>query len=261
MFSDLFASSRSVFKERASSPLYGAIVLSWLAWNWQIPYVTLFVSEETLGSDRISWIVENHSNWVLLALYPALSALALVLVVPFFTNGAYWVSLRFRKWRIDSKQSIEKKTLLTLEQSIALREEILAQEERIEKMLEAKNREIKQLSTQIADLEESLKSEDESEESRQSREDKHSPHHFDDDNNAQELAIRILDSHKAKKTFEKAIEFIQGGYSGLIQESDVDSRALAFLEANNVIENTGEGQYRFSDFGKKVLRVYTDFQI
>ncbi|AAV82424.1 hypothetical protein [Idiomarina loihiensis] len=261
MFSDLFASSRSVFKERVSSPLYGAIVISWLLWNWQIPYLTLFVSEENLDSDKISWIAENHSNWVLLVLYPALSAFALVLVMPFFTNGAYWVSLRFRKWRIDSQQSIEKKTLLTLEQSIALREEVLAQEERIEKMLEAKNREIKQLSTQIADLEDRLKSEDESEEARQTRTEKHSPHYVDDDENAKELAKKIFNSHKANKTFEKAIEFIQGGYSGLLQENEVDSRSLAFLEANNVIENTGEGQYRFSDFGKKVLRVYTDFEI
>ncbi len=129
-------SFKSILYERTTSPFYGTFIISWLIWNWKIVYVTLFVSEKSIKTDKLSYLLNNHLiDELNLIVWPIISTIALLTIFPFITNGAYWLKLKFDKWKKDKKNEVELKQLLTLEQSIELREQIANQEERFEKIL------------------------------------------------------------------------------------------------------------------------------
>lgn len=269
MISELRTSVASILYERTSSPLFGAFSLSWLAWNWKIPYVTFFVSEHQLLTTKIEWITSNGGSLNTLLWYPLLSTVFLVLIVPFLSNGAYWVSIRFNKWRLDARHSIEKKTMLTLEQSLALREEILDSEKRLERLLEGKNKELKDLTEKIAHLESEKKFYPPlppTPTTPQSIAPTPTPpggSHINDragadDSKIDDLVRRIRETPELKVAFEIATKYIQGGWSGLVSADNVSSKALAFLEANEIIASEKGSTYKFTAFGKKVTKRYLE---
>ncbi|WP_406845030.1 hypothetical protein [Flavobacterium soyae] len=144
MIDDLKKSFDQIIYERTTSPFYGSFIISWCLWNWKIIYLTFFVSQ-----DKIDYIVTNFSAFKNIFIFPLLSSIFIITLVPFITNGAYWLSLKFNKWRVDQKNLVDGKQLLSIEQSIELREQISKQEERFAKLVEDKNLEIKQLNLQI----------------------------------------------------------------------------------------------------------------
>lgn len=120
---DYFKSIKSVLYDRISSPFYGTLIISWLIWNWKIPYVTFFVSEKYIGYSKIDFIT-NCLNVSHSITYPILSAAVLILIMPFLTNGAFWISHKFDIWRNNKRNELDKNVLLTLEQSLDLRNQI-----------------------------------------------------------------------------------------------------------------------------------------
>lgn len=145
MIEELKKSLSAILYERTTSPFYGTLLISWLIWNWKIVYLTVFISESKINTDKINYITNNFNDVHCLLIYPLISTVILLTVVPFISNGAYWLSLKFNKWKKDQKNIVEMKQLLTLEQSIKLREQISEQEKRFERLLENKNQEIDQL--------------------------------------------------------------------------------------------------------------------
>ncbi len=252
MLAEIRKSFAAAVYERTTTPLYGAFIFAWLVWNWKIPYVTFFVDQAQLDKSKIDWIITNCSSISSLIIYPTFSCILLVGVLPFAANGAYWISLRFRQWRIDKKNEVEKKSLLTLEQSIQLREELLDAETRLERLLENKNEEIKRLSIQVKSLEDQLQS-------------------IADDNTVGEisetfigatekgedeiekLVSKISNSNDLLRTFKKAVEYCQGGYQGLVEADGVSTQALAFLEATDLIESEKGGTFKLTKKGKEVV--------
>ena len=152
MQSEIKKSINSILFERVTSPLYGTLIISWLIWNWKIIYLTLFVDSEEIEGTRIDFILNNYSEKNHLLTYPLISTLLLITIFPFISNGAYWVNLKFKKWKIDQKNSIEEKQLLTLEQSISIRKELKEKENDFQEMISKKDLEItilkKELETQ-----------------------------------------------------------------------------------------------------------------
>lgn len=248
MLSDLRKSFGAIFYERTSSPLYGAFIISWLVWNWKIPYVTFFVDGKFLEQSRIDWIIENNADWKPLVLYPFASAWLLILLGPLLSNWAYFISIKYRKWRVDKRNEVEKKALLTLDQSIALREEVSNQDERFQRILENKNNEISQLTVKIEQLEKRLENTD-------SGAIEIDGGMFGKEEEAAKLADRIHSEPQLERTFDAAISSIQGGYS-VVDHSDVSSSGLAYLEANDVVESLGDGRYHITEFGRQVLKQY-----
>lgn len=102
-------SLNNIVKERISSPLYGNIIISWLFWNWKIIYLTFFVSEKMLDTDKITYISENFICTEYLIIYPLLSSIVLLTIIPFISNAAYWLNIKFDKWRIDQKNKVYEK--------------------------------------------------------------------------------------------------------------------------------------------------------
>jgi len=149
MLAEFKKSVSSLLYERVASPLYGALFLSWVTWNWKIFYLTFFINEENINKDKITYIVDNFSNIHNLVTLPLVSTFLLLTVVPFITNGAFWLHLNFNKWKIDKKHEVEKQQLLTLEQSIELRAEIANSKKQFEVMISGKNSEIESLKLQL----------------------------------------------------------------------------------------------------------------
>jgi len=136
MIDNIKKSLGAILYERTSSPLYGALIVSWFIWNWKIFYLTFFISEDKIKIDKISYISENLNDINNLIIYPLVSTLILLTVISFVSNGAFWLNLKFENWKKDKKNIEEKKQLLTLEQSIEIREQLLNQENRFTKLLE-----------------------------------------------------------------------------------------------------------------------------
>ncbi len=114
MFEELSKDIKAALYERMSSPLYSSFIISWLLCNWQIPYVTIFVSKEyfplTINStevkDKIEYIQQyilNDCYCIKLFFIPLVSTILFITVFPFLTNGAFWLSEWFKKWRKEQR--------------------------------------------------------------------------------------------------------------------------------------------------------------
>lgn len=248
--SEIKKSINAILYERFSSPLYGTLILSWLIWNWKIIYLTIFISEEKIEGNKIDYIISNYSDINNLIYFPLLSSLILLTAVPFVSNGAYWLNLKFNIWKSDKKNEVERKQLLTLEQSIQLRELIADQEKRFENILSDKNSEIQQLKLQMEErtkqntvIDSSQKIQSESSLKR-----------------IQNVTNKIKENPNLSKAFEIINYHIQGGYTGLIDTEGITTDILAFFESNDIIENKGKGMYGLTDMGKKVNKALTNIK-
>lgn len=252
MISELRKSFGAVLYERASSPLYGAFLISWLLWNWKVPYVTFFVKASEIDATKIEWLITNCSDISALLVYPLVSTIFLLTVVPFIANGFYWLHVKFNKWKVDQRNQIEMKSLLTLEQSMSLREEIVNTEKNLESVLEGKDIEISQLKAQINELTSVRKETVPANEVSVPIDSISMAGPGIDD--VSRIADKIDSSEELRSTFIESVEYIQGGYSGLIESEKVSSNALAYLEVNHLIVSKGNGKFELSDLGRDVLK-------
>ena len=240
MLDDIKKSFYSTLYERTTSPFFGTLILSWSIWNWKIIYLTLFISQEKILTDKISYIVANFSNNNDLLLYPLISTAVLITIIPFISNGAYWLSVKFDKWKKDQKNIIEKNQLLTLEKSIALREELFEQQAKFEKQIDNKILEIKQLNTIIENYKNHPKKVNEKDERKMNTD--------QEQETLINLSLRIKANPIELENYNRLLERIQSGYS---TEGSVDSKLATMLESFDIIESQGKGIYKFTATGKK----------
>jgi hypothetical protein len=232
---DIKKSISNILYERTTSPFYGTLFLSWIIWNWKILYLTLFVSEDKISSNKIDYIVANYSDIHNLVTYPLISTVVLITLIPFLVNGSYWISLSFANWRLNQKNLIEKKQLLTVEQSIELREQILKQEERFSKLVEDKNLEIEQLKDIISEYDSSKVETIE-----------------DNNDELKELASRFKSNNGEMETLNKIIRAIQSNYRQ--SDNPETTKILALLESYLLIDKSDSALYKFTNRGKRFLR-------
>lgn len=119
MLEETKKSINTILNERVSSPFYGTLIISWLLWNWKIIYLTIFISEKTLKKNKIDYIVSNYNDCYHLILYPLLSTIIILTILPFITNGAYWIDLNFEKWRVEKRTKFRKNNYLPLNNQLA----------------------------------------------------------------------------------------------------------------------------------------------
>lgn len=200
MIDDLKKSFNEIIYERTTSPFYGRIITSWLIWNWRIIYLTFFISEKTIKLNKIDFILNNYSDVNHILTFPIISTFILLTIIPFISNGAFWLSLKFNKWKIDQKNIVDNNQLLTIGQSIELRVQLGKQEQRFSKLVEGKNLEIRQLNSIIEKTKTSA-SETKTQTSNEIN---------DDDLN--ELSNRIKNDYDKLRQYEEMIGNVQNGY-------------------------------------------------
>ncbi|MDB5286188.1 MAG: hypothetical protein JWR05_1137 [Mucilaginibacter sp.] len=121
MLSELKKSVNYIIYERTTSPFWGAFIFSWLICNWKIVFIIFVINEDKLFLNKIEYISNNFIDWKPIVLYPFISTVILITIFPLLSNGAYWMTIIYAKWRLDKRNEVEKKQLLTIEQSIAIR--------------------------------------------------------------------------------------------------------------------------------------------
>ena len=246
MISEFAKSIHSILYERVTSPLFGALVVSWGFWNWKIIYLTLFISEKRIEITKIEYIVNNFNDINHVIYYPILSTIFLLTIMPIFSNGAYWLHIIFHKWKTDKKHKVEMSQLLTIEKSIQLRTELAEKEKEFDTLLSGKNTEIEQLKLQIESINNAKKPSADKPSSASTSNVHYSEELIND------IAETILRNYQLDDALEALTERIQNGYP--ISET-VDSQSLAYFSSNELINHLGEGIYEFTPLGKKVHKV------
>ncbi|EIO3906137.1 hypothetical protein LQK15_000584 [Vibrio vulnificus] len=239
-------SFHSVLYERVSSPMYGTLIVAWAFWNWKILYVTLFVSEKELPFNKLEWIEAYALSLDNLFYKPIISTIFLLTIMPFVSNGFYWLHLRFNKWKVDKRNSIEMESLLTLEQSIEIRRQMENMSNTLSHTIENKDLEIKQLKAQLETLQ--------SDEPIKIKNNVNVVNTQTSSNDYRELALQIVESQSLSESYDTVLEYIQGGWTGAHGDEKISPRDLAFLEAHDVIQSKGDGTYIFGPEGKGVLK-------
>lgn len=152
MLTDLRKSVNYIIYERTTSPFWGSFIFSWLICNWKIILAVFVVSESKFSTNKIDYISQNFIGWLPNAIYPLISTLILIMLFPYLSNHAYWITLIYSKWRSDKKNEVEMQQLLTVEQSIAIRRANKEIQESYLQLDAAKEDEIKSLKLEIAEL-------------------------------------------------------------------------------------------------------------
>lgn len=250
---DFRKSINNIIYERLTSPFLGTLTTTWLIWNWKIVYLTFFVSESKIVTTKIEYITSNFSDPSILIYGPLISTIGLLTVVPFLSNGSFWLSELFKKWRIDKRNEIERKQLLTIEQSIALREEVRNQEERFEKILANKDQEINILKSEIDELRKAS--------SKKPRREPTPPRQDDEikiDEEEIKKEFEILKNKAMLGDFAKVVKLIQSGRNLKQTNTPPETSSIGFLEANNIVQNDGTGQLSWTKKGQLFYKNYID---
>lgn len=83
MIEDVKNSAADVLKKRFADPFYGSLIISWLIWNWQIPYITFFVSQDKISGTKANYLIDNYNSCTYNLVLPLLSASFLTMAMPF----------------------------------------------------------------------------------------------------------------------------------------------------------------------------------
>jgi hypothetical protein len=120
----MLSSIDKLIRDRASSPLFSTLTITWLIWNWKIVYLTLFInSSQITPSNKIDFILSNYAGWWYNLAFPVVSTVFLLLVVPYAENWIYGRYLYFKTARRTMKDDSESKARLSIEESNRIREE------------------------------------------------------------------------------------------------------------------------------------------
>ena len=250
MITDLRTSINSILYQRVTSPLFGTFLISWLVWNWKIFYASFIIDSDKITENRIDYIVENFNDTNYLIWFPLVSTFILITIIPFISNGTYWLSLKFEQWRIDNKNIIERKKLLTLEQSLQLRQLIVENEKMVESLLNQKDQEIRELKLLIE---------------KKPNEEKPISKFMDigsneeiEEKSAIELYNRIKNNQILYEAFHSVSEYLQKGLTDLTLNQNISSKSISFFESNDILDHNGKGEYRWTKKGKRIKKLLFD---
>lgn len=112
--------------EKITSPLWWTFIITWLVWNWQLTYTTIFVSWDKIYEKyeilKIEYIIEKIYDWsyhfftlpiivdyiTYWFIWPILSTIIILWFIPYISNFVYIRDTKlFKKDRILAKDKME----------------------------------------------------------------------------------------------------------------------------------------------------------
>lgn len=122
MFEDFIKGIREYTSDRFMSPLGASLAASWCAWNYKTLLI-IFSGESAIRKIHLLQMVYQDTwySWVHFAIGPLMTTAFYILVFPYPSNWVYSYSLRRRKEALSLKRQIDDQTVLTQEESRALR--------------------------------------------------------------------------------------------------------------------------------------------
>ena len=278
--SDLTTSIKEIFNERISSPFYGSLIVSWLLWNWEIPYVTFFIDQSRLGDsiNKIDYIFKHCDSWMLLLVAPLLSTGAIIFLLPYLTNYASKITAKFDRKRKDAQIEINRTQLLTIDQSVKILRQLEEQENSFKILLSSRDTEIDLLKKQLEsalkveptsknkDLQNLLNSK--AQEIKELQEKLNAlrlepatiyPALPPDSKTVTDLMYaeeldRFLKNENLTKWFDRISRFVQDQSQ---MYNNVPNDVQNYYLANDLIERAAKG-YKFTEKGKYFLKHYTN---
>jgi len=241
MLSDLRKSINAILFERVTSPLFGTLTISWIVWNWKIIYLTFFISESKVKGNKIDYIIENYSDIHLLVTYPLISTLVLITLIPFLSNGAFWLYLKFNRWKIDKKNEVEKKQLLSFEKSLAIRKELKDKEIEFEKLLSDKEEEIELLNIEIKELQ---------------KKPQETENPFNQQIDQNKITFEYEELKKNKKAFRFFDQIGKSITSQVYLPKSIPEEVINYYLINDLITRDSSGSHDFTSNGKKLYKKY-----
>lgn len=122
-----------VIADRFNNPMVTSFVIAWSLWNYKF-FVILFSDASIQGTFKLIHEIQfNGANWFLNGVaIPLLAAAAYIFLLPFPSRYVYRSWKYSQKKTNDIKQEIEGQTLLTLDESRALRTAIRSAEKQVD---------------------------------------------------------------------------------------------------------------------------------
>lgn len=153
MIEDVIKSVKASLYERTTSPLFGALGISWVVWNYKI-FLVIFSAMP--APDKITYLRESlyahfWEKAIFLAVGPLITAALFLFVYPY---PAKWV---FRFWRKKQKElrdirnEIEEATLLSLEESRRIRRQIIEIQKEYDGQLRKSSEDLERVKQQLVD--------------------------------------------------------------------------------------------------------------
>lgn len=244
MHDEVKKSISNIIDERTSSPFYGSLIISWLIWNWKIVYLTVFISDDKISETKIDFIIKNYSDINHVLIFPLISTFVLICFVPFLSNGAFWLSSLFNRWRVNRKNLIERKQLLTLEQSIEIREELKNTIIKYEKLIEDRENSIQTQKQMIIKLnkEPKLDYQEEAEIS------------YLLNHKLRDFAEKIANNETYSRNLGLLFNAIRSGSDPTV---NITSEFLDLMESNEIVKFIKPGAYEITENGRKLQKMLT----
>jgi hypothetical protein len=244
MLTEFKKSVNSVLNERLISPLFGTFAFSWCVWNWKILYLTIFVDTDKISEHKIDYIIDNYYSIYDLIIWPILATVVLLVIYPFLSIGAYYITLKFKKWKIDIRNKQENLQVLSIEDSIDLREIIRTQNERFDKLLTDKNKEITNLNNSINNYKNQILAVNKgvAELPKENKEDVYKTEYESMKTN--ENLYQLFEKIAVKAQREVSM------FSDNFQLSNSDRSMFDYFLANDILEKVKSNIYKFTDKGQ-----------
>ncbi|MFZ1610312.1 MAG: hypothetical protein WAT52_04535 [Chitinophagales bacterium] len=123
MVNQIKNSITSILYERMSSSFYGAFVASWFLFNWDLFYLTFFVSEAQVGN-KLDYALMNYIDIWHGLIFPFILSLFFITIFPYFINWTYNIELLRKEEKRKLKYSYDGNRRLTIEESLEIRRKI-----------------------------------------------------------------------------------------------------------------------------------------
>jgi hypothetical protein len=150
MFQELSTSLKASLYERVSSPLVGSIVFSWVAFNWKgLAYLLL---SDARIEDKIDFFSANYSNVDTNILYPFLSGTTIAVFYPIIAYIPFWIWEQIRSAQRNLKKRLSLSELLSVEQSLQLRNELAQKDTRIREIIAENQVNLTELKGRVEEL-------------------------------------------------------------------------------------------------------------
>lgn len=151
MFDELVKTVRLHLSERLTSPLLGAFIVSWSAWNYRL-FLIVFSGERV---ERKFALIDHvvfpdlHQTLLRGLIFPIITSLAYLFIYPYPAKFVYSFTRRQQRAILEIRRRIEDETPLTVEDSRRIRSEFAKTEQEYFAELDRKDREIERLRTQF----------------------------------------------------------------------------------------------------------------
>ena len=150
MLKELSTSLKAQLYERVSSPILGSVLIFWLIFNWDA--VVYFLLSDSKIEEKLTYIDCNFVNFDNNFLYPFLFSTLFCLIYPLVSFIPFYIWEWISSQKIKSKNRLSMSEPLSVERSIAMREELLNKETKIRKVIVEHNKEKEDLDKLISQL-------------------------------------------------------------------------------------------------------------